>query len=127
MNTDPIADFLTRMRNAVKAKHSEVAIPHSKMKEAIAKILADNKFVKAYRSADNDGKKTLYVEFLPEKTRLNLKRISKPGQRIYKALPEIRRVRNGYGIGIYSTNTGIMTDKEARKQKCGGELICEIY
>ncbi len=122
--TDPIADFLTRIRNAQMASNATVQIPHSNEKEAIANVMLKNKFLKSV-SVDTSGKfKQLALE-LPER-KLSLKRVSKPGQRIYSAAADIRKVENGFGIVVVSTSKGLMTGYEARQQEVGGELLCEI-
>lgn len=128
MHTDPISDLLTRVRNAIKAQHKTVEVPHSNIKQHIAEILVQNQMVKSCNVQENDKKqKQLLIELLPERKQITLKRVSKPGQRIYKQWKDIRNVKSGYGIGIYSTTKGIMTDKEAKSEHCGGELLCEVY
>lgn len=128
MNTDPIADYLTRIRNAARAKHSQTIIPYSKIKEGITKVLQTRKFVGKYEVKENGKFKELVVEIKPwVKEPLSLKRISKPGQRIYLKSSEIKAVKNGLGIVVLSTPKGIMTGEEARKNKLGGEVLCEAY
>ncbi len=122
--TDPIADFLTRIRNAQMARQSEVVLPYSKEKEQIAKVMKKNEFLKTVKK-DESGKFSLLVLELPEK-RLSLKRISKPGQRIYIKSNDIRKTLNGFGISIVSTPKGIMTGYEARSKNVGGEFLCEV-
>ena len=123
---DPIADFLTRIRNAQMAGQSEVAVPYSKLKEQMAQVMLKNKFLEAVTTAEVEGKnfKNLVLT-LPAKT-LTLKRVSKPGQRIYVGSQEIRRVLNGLGIAIVSTSKGVITGYEARTLGVGGELLCEV-
>ena len=124
---DPIADFLTRIRNAQMAKKSVVSVPHSKIKEEIAKVMLRNGFLKAVSVEPVEGKKVHknLVLTLPDKV-LTLKRISKPGQRIYLGHDKIRKVLNGLGIAIVSTSKGVITGYEARALKVGGEVLCEI-
>lgn len=131
--TDPIADYLTRIRNAQMAGHRIVEIPASKMKKGITEILYDQGYILKYKFVDDEGKQGLIKIALKydSKTKLpvikNLKRISKPGLRQYTAGKEAPRVINGLGIAIVSTSKGMMTDKRARKENIGGELICSIY
>ena len=130
--TDPIADMLTRIRNANTAKHDTVNIPLSKMKLAIAGILLDEGYIKAYDIVDNgnfkDIKITLkYGKDKNEKIISGLQRISKPGLRVYANKEELPRVLGGLGIAIVSTNKGIVTDKEARKLGVGGEVLAFIW
>ncbi len=121
---DPIADFLTRIRNAQMAGQDRVSIPFSTKKEAIAQVMLKNKFL-AGVSTDDTGKfKELVVE-LPEKV-LTLKRVSKSGQRIYRGNQDIRKVLNGLGIAVVSTSQGVMTGYEAKSKGIGGEILCEI-
>ena len=129
---DPIADMLTRIRNAQTAKHDTVDVPSSKMKLAIAEILAKEGYIRKYEMVDNgafqDIRITLkYGADKNEKIITGLKRISKPGLRIYAGVDELPRVLGGLGIAIVSTNLGVMTDKEARKAKVGGEVLAYIW
>ena len=123
---DPIADFLTRIRNAQMAGKTEVEVPYSKLKEQMARVMMKNKFLVSIDVKDVEGKvfKNLVLG-LPETT-LTLKRVSKPGQRIYLGSQEIRRVLNGLGIAIVSTSKGVITGYEARALGVGGELLCEV-
>ena len=129
--TDPISDFLTRIRNASKAALVECAAPHSNAKAGIARILKDEGYVRdCSEGVDADGHKTIvvtlkYVESTPAIS--NLRRISTPGCRLYYGYREIPRVLNGLGISILSTSKGLMKDQDARRQKLGGELICSIW
>jgi ribosomal protein S8 len=128
--TDPIADMLTRIRNANQERHATVDIPYSKTKKAIADILLNEGFVKAVDVLEEGTHKTIRVTLKYEnKTRVlqGLKRISKPGLRIYANVEELPRVLNGLGIAIISTSKGIMTDKEARKQNVAGEVMAYIW
>ena len=123
---DPIADFLTRIRNAQMAGCSEVSVPYSKLKEQMAQVMLKNKFLQAVTTADVEGTKFKnLVLTLPAKT-LTLKRVSKPGQRIYAGSGDIRRVLNGLGIAIVSTSKGVITGYEARALGIGGEILCEV-
>ena len=121
---DPIADFLTRIRNAQGARRSQVFIPYSKVKHEIAKVMEKNKFLTGI-SKDESGKFPMLVLDLPTRS-LTLKRVSKCGQRIYVKSDDIRKVLNGFGIAVVSTSEGIMTGYEARSRHLGGELLCEI-
>ncbi len=129
--TDPISDFLTRLRNASKAKLAETSSPHSKLREAIAAILKAEGYVADYRSGtDEAGHKTLvvalkYVDGAPAIT--GLTRESSPGRRLYFGYTEIPRVLNGLGISIISTSKGLMKDADCRRNKAGGELICNVW
>jgi len=128
--SDPIADMLTRIRNAVKAEHLKVDIPSSKIKVAIAKILKDEGFVKNYKIIEDNKQKVLriYLKYSEENQPaiLDLKRISKPGRRVYSKAEELRPVYNNIGIWILSTPKGVITNKAAKKLNVGGEVICEI-
>ena len=129
--TDPIADMLTRVRNALTIKKSEVVIPASKTKTAIAEILFNEGFIEKYELIDDGNYKSIKVtlKYGPngEKVIQGLKRISKPGLRVYAESQDIPRVLNGLGIAIVSTNKGIMTDKEARNQNIGGEVLAFVW
>ena len=130
--TDPIADMLTRIRNANTAKHDTVDVPSSKMKLAIAKILLDEGYIKSYELVENgkfnDIRITLkYGKDKNEKIITGLKRISKPGLRVYANKEELPKVLNGLGIAIISTNQGVVTDKEARKLNVGGEVLAFVW
>ncbi len=129
--TDPISDFLTRLRNASKAGLAECAIPHSNLKESLANILKSEGFISGVATgADERGHKTVvvkmkYVDTAPVIT--GLKRSSTPGRRIYTGYSEIPRVLNGLGISIISTSKGLMKDQDARRNKLGGELVCTVW
>ncbi len=127
MNTDPIADLLTRIRNAVKAHHEKVRVPHSKVKESITKAISEKGFIGDYRTIEEDGFKYLEILLKEDRQDLVLNRKSKPGQRIYVKKEDLKLVKSGLGILIISTSKGVMTNVEAYKQNLGGELICEIY
>ncbi|MCH8549275.1 MAG: 30S ribosomal protein S8 [Balneolaceae bacterium] len=129
--TDPISDFLTRIRNAQGAGHRRVDIPASKMKRAMTQILLDKGYIQNFLDID-DGKQGLIRIFLKydhygTPVIKKLDRVSKPGLRKYCSSEEVPRVLNGYGIAILTTSKGVMTDKEARKLKVGGEIICYVY
>ena len=126
--TDPIADMLTRIRNANQMRNKEVAMPTSKMKVEIAKLLDSEGFIAGYTVKDNTLTLTLkYSNNKKERVITGLKRISKPGLRVYVEKENLPKVLNGYGIAIISTSKGIMTDKEARKQNIGGEVMAYIW
>lgn len=128
--TDTIADFLTRIRNAVMAKHRIVEVPTSKMKKEIVKILFDKGYILSYKFDDDNRSIKIALKYNPE-TKLaaiqNITRISTPGLRKYAGSKTMPRVLNGLGIAIVSTSKGVMTDKEARLQNIGGEVICYVY
>ena len=130
--TDTIADMLTRIRNANGMRYEEVSVPSSNIKKEIARILKEEGFIKDYKvnSEENtQGTITLYLKYTDKKERVitGLKRISKPGLRVYVKNDEIPKVLNGLGIAIISTSKGIMTDKEARKENIGGEVLAYIW
>ena len=129
--TDSIADMLTRIRNANSAKHDSVKIPASNTKKAIARILVDEGYVKSYKVVD-DGKQgviEIALKFGPNKSQVltGLRRVSKPGLRIYTNCEEMPKVMRGLGVAILSTSKGIMTDKDARKANIGGEVLAFIW
>ena len=131
-HSDPIADMLTRIRNANTAKHDTVDIPASKMKEAIAKILLDEGYIKAYEITENGATKTMtvtlkYGKDKNEKTISGIKRISKPGLRVYANTENMPKVLGGLGIAIISTNKGVVTDKVARELNVGGEVLAFVW
>jgi len=130
--TDPIADMLTRIRNANTSKHDTVDVPSSKMKVSIADILVKEGFIEKYELVDNKGFKDIHITLKygknkNEKIISGLKRISKPGLRVYAGKDELPRVLGGLGIAIISTNQGVITDKEARKLHVGGEVLAYIW
>ena len=129
--TDPIADMLTRIRNANSAKHDTVSVPASNMKKAIAQILLDEGYIKSYKVVE-DGKQgviEIALKYGPNKsaTILGLRRVSKPGLRIYTDCENMPKVMKGLGIAILSTSKGVMTDKDARKANVGGEVLAFIW
>jgi len=128
--TDPIADFLTRIRNAARAKKVRVQIPSSKLKVNLAEILKTHGYIIDYEILDDNKQKKInmvlkYKNGIPAIT--GLKRISKPGLRVYKSADQLPRVLNGLGTAVISTPEGLLTDKEARKQLIGGEIVCYIW
>lgn len=130
--SDPIADMLTRIRNANSARHNTVDIPSSRVKEAITKILVDEGFIKGYEIVGDTVKKNIritlkYGRDKNEKVISGIKRISKPGLRVYAGASDIPRVLNGLGLAIVSTNQGIVTDRQARAKGVGGEVIAYIW
>ena len=129
--TDTIADMLTRIRNANQMRYEEVEVPASKIKEEIARILKDEGFINDYKVNSEDSKKNivLTLKYTDKKERVitGLKRISKPGLRVYAKNDEVPKVLNGLGIAIISTSKGIMTDKQARKENIGGEVLAYIW
>jgi len=127
MVTDPIADLLTRIRNAVKAKHTKTTVTYSKLKLSILEVLKKKKFILDYAVVKPDKFEEIEVQLNPDFESLNLKRISKPGQRIYMKHAQLKTVLNGYGIGVVSTPKGVMTTSEAKKMGVGGELLCEVW
>ena len=129
--TDPIADLLTRIRNAVTAHHDRVDVPASKIKVAIVRILKDEGFIKNFK-VSKDNKQGMIRIFLKYSERnvpvINgLKRISRPGRRVYEGADDITPVLSGLGMAIVTTSAGVMTDKEARRQNVGGEMLCQIW
>ena len=132
MTTDPIADMLTRIRNASRAKHARVDLPSSKLKVEVARILKDEGYLASYKVVDDTKvKKTLrvYLRYTSDRRSVisNLKRISRPGCRRYVGKTDIRPVVGGMGIAILSTPRGLMTGQAARKEGVGGELLCEVW
>ena len=130
--TDPIADMLTRIRNGVQARHESVVVPASKMKLEIAKILKEEGYITSYSvEGDTVANKTINIvlKYGPNKEKVisGIKRVSKPGLRMYAPADELPRVLKGLGIAIVSTSGGIMTDKEARKAGLGGEVLCFVW
>jgi small subunit ribosomal protein S8 len=132
VTTDPIADFLTRIRNAIKARHRVVEIPASNIKKAITQVLYDKGFIQSYKFEQEGPQGTIKIALKYNPTTrqsaiVELKRVSKPGLRKYSGNDELPRVLNGLGIAIISTSKGVMTDKEARTLKVGGEVLCYVY
>ncbi|MGB7729498.1 MAG: 30S ribosomal protein S8 [Candidatus Acidiferrum sp.] len=132
MQTDPIADFLTRVRNAAAAKHQRVDIPVSKLKTEIARILKEEGYISTYKMVEeNKARKTLriFLKYTADRRSVisGVKRISRPGQRNYRGAMEIKPVVGGLGISILTTPKGLMTGRAARKANIGGELLCEVW
>jgi small subunit ribosomal protein S8 len=130
--TDPIGDMLTRIRNASSARHEKVLVPTSRLKARIAEVLKEEGFIKDFvmhKDESKQGAITILLKYTPEREPAisDIKRVSKPGLRRYVDTGSIPRVLNGMGIAILSTSKGLMVDREARKQKVGGELICTVW
>ena len=131
--TDPIADMLTRIRNANIAMHDEVRMPSSKLKEALAGVLEREGYIEGFSVDDNPGKpgRTLLVtmKYSPERARTisGLRRVSKPGLRVYSKSTEVPRVLGGLGVAVLSTSQGLLSDREARKRNVGGEILCFVW
>ena len=129
--TDPIADMLTRLRNAAQARHSSVDMPFSKMKLAIAKIMDEEGYIAGFEVVDDDRRKLLRLHLKYDQDRQpvvnGVRRLSRPGLRVYAGMHDIPRVRGGVGTVVVSTNRGVMTGREARRRHLGGELIAEIW
>lgn len=132
MTTDPIADFLTRVRNAIKANHKVVEVPASNLKKELTKILFEKGYILNYKFEDDDkqGKIKIALKYHPvtkSSAIKSLERISRPGLRKYSDAEQLPKVINGLGIAILSTSKGVITDKEARKMNVGGEVLCYVY
>ena len=131
MQTDPIADFLTRIRNAAAAKHQRVDVPVSKLKTEIARILKEEGYISNFKATEEEGHKILrvYLKYANNNEAVisNVNRVSRPGCRVYVRRTEIPRVLGGMGINILTTPRGVMTGRQARKQGLGGELLCEVW
>ena len=128
--TDPIADYLTRVRNAIQARHKKVDIPASKLKREVTKLLLEYRYITDYTDVSDDKQGTLRIslKYSEDQPAISgLKRISKPGIRVYAGADELPRVLNGLGIAIISTSRGLMTDKRARKERVGGEVLCYVW
>lgn len=130
VSTDPIADMLTRIRNAINVRKTEITVPHSKIKESIAQLLVDNRYLEKIDVISDDKFKKLQItinssDSNPKITEIN--RVSTPGRRLYVKYDNIPRVKNGRGIVVLSTSKGMMTGQEATKNHMGGELICKVY
>jgi small subunit ribosomal protein S8 len=129
--TDPVADMLTRIRNANQALHESVAMPSSKLKVEIAKILADEGYIDGYEEAAEGVHKTLSLKlkYGSDRSRVitGLRRISKPGSRLYAGADELPRTQGGLGVTIVSTSQGLLADRDARRRRLGGEILCEVW
>jgi len=130
MVLDPVGDYLIRIKNAVACKHDDVMIPYSKLKEAISKILLDCRLIAAYQVVGNVPKKHIKIDLKYQSSKScisDLKRISKPGRRVYVGHEEIPRIQRGFGVAVLSTPKGVLSDKDAREQHLGGELLLAIW
>ena len=130
--TDPVADLLSRIRTAYMAKHDRLDVPLSKVKLEVCRILKEQGYVESFELLDSDSVKRqvrIYLRYAPNGEPLirSIKRISKPGRRVYKGAEEIRPVLNGLGVGIISTSQGLLTDSQARQRRVGGEVLCEVW
>ncbi|BDD03008.1 30S ribosomal protein S8 [Aureibacter tunicatorum] len=130
--TDPIADYLTRLRNAIKAKHRIVEVPASKLKQEITKVLFDKGYIQSYKFVEAEPQGTIKIALkydpVSKKSAItDLTRVSKPGLRQYADVDNLPRVLNGLGVAILSTSKGVLTDKEARTENVGGEVLCHVY
>ena len=131
--TDPIADMLTRIRNANVAFHDDVAMPSSKLKEAVARILEKEGYITGYEIDESPGRPgkrlTIRMKYTNDRRRTisGLQRVSRPGLRVYKKAEQVPRVLGGMGIAILSTNQGLLTDREARERNVGGEVLCQVW
>ncbi len=131
--TDPIADMLTRIRNANIAMHDDVRMPSSKLKESLAGVLKKEGYIEAFDVEENVGKpgRTLHVrmKYSPERARTisGIRRVSKPGLRVYSGSSDVPRVLGGLGVAVLSTSQGLLTDREARKRRVGGEILCFVW
>ena len=129
--SDPVADFLTCIRNAIGAKHRRLDVPSSRMKTALAKVLLRERFINNFKTIEDtkQGVLRIYLKYTNDETSVitNLKRVSKPGRRVYVGKERIPRVMGGLGVSVVSTSRGLMTDREARDAGLGGELICQVW
>lgn len=126
MMTDPIADMLTRIRNAAAVNHAKVDIPASKMKANICKVLKEEGFIKGFKIVANDNKINIRVA-LKDEAIVGLQRVSKPGLRIYKGYQDMPRVLSGLGVSIVSTSAGVVSSRKAKAMKLGGEVLCNVW
>jgi small subunit ribosomal protein S8 len=132
MQTDPISDMLTRIRNAAKARHARVELPASKLKIEIARVLKEEGFISTYKVVDESKTRKalrVFLKYTPDRRSVisDVRRVSKPGSRRYLGVQEIRGVFGGLGVSILSTPRGVMTGRAARKQRLGGEVLCEVW
>jgi small subunit ribosomal protein S8 len=129
--TDPVADFLTRIRNSIRARHQKLDVPASKLKAEIARILKEEGYIANYKATEEDGHKIIrvYLKYTASNEAVirDLCRVSRPGCRVYVARDEIRRVQGGLGICILTTPKGVMTGRQARREGVGGEILCEVW
>ena len=129
--TDPVADFLTRIRNAMRSRHQKLDVPASKLKAEIARILKEEGYISNYKPTEEQGMKVIrvYLKYDTQNQSVirDLQRVSRPGCRVYLGKDEIRRVQGGLGISIMTTPKGVMTGRQARREGVGGELLCEVW
>lgn len=129
--TDPVADFLTRIRNAMRSRHQKLDVPASRLKSEIARILKEEGYIANFKPTEEGGQKVIrvYLKYGPNNEAVirDLKRISRPGCRVYLGRDEIRRVQGGLGISIMTTPKGVMTGRQARREGVGGEILCEVW
>ena len=129
--TDPVADFLTRIRNAMRSRHQKLDVPASKLKAEIARILKEEGYIANYKPTEEAGRNVIrvYLKYGAnnESVIRDLKRVSRPGCRVYQGKDDIRRVQGGLGIAILTTPKGVMTGRQARREGVGGELLCEVW
>jgi small subunit ribosomal protein S8 len=129
--TDPVADFLTRIRNSIRARHQKLDVPASKLKSEIARILKEEGYIANFKPTEENGQKVIrvYLKYGPnnEAAIRDLQRVSRPGCRVYLGRDEIRRVQGGLGISIMTTPKGVMTGRQARREGVGGEILCEVW
>ncbi len=129
--TDPIADMLTRIRNALMVERAEVDVPFSKMKEGIAAVMVKEGYLRTYKKMDDScqGTLRLYLKYGPEGQKVvhEIRRTSKPGLRVYSPVEDLGRVRDGIGIAIVSTSKGVLSDRDCRAERVGGEVLCSIW
>lgn len=131
MMTDPIADMLTRIRNSIAVGHEQVEMPLSKLREGIAKILVVEGYIDRYETAGEGVQQNLilFLRYGPRRSPViaGLRRVSRPGHRVYRQASEIPRVQGGLGVAVVSTSQGLLADREARRQRLGGEILCEVW
>ena len=129
--TDPVADFLTRFRNSMRARHQKLDVPASRLKAEIARILKEEGYIANFKATEEDGRKVLrvYLKYGPNNEAVirDVRRVSRPGCRVYLGRDEIRRVQGGLGISIMTTPKGVMTGRQARREGVGGEILCEVW
>ena len=129
--TDPVADFLTRIRNSIRARHQKLDVPASRLKAEIARILKEEGYIANYKPTEENGRKVLrvYLKYGPNNELVirDLQRVSRPGCRVYLGRDQIRRVQGGLGISIMTTPKGVMTGRQARREGVGGEILCEVW
>ena len=131
MHTDPIADLLTRIRNGVAVEMPSIDVPYSRIKHEICKVMVEEGFLVQFEVIAGEPRRTLRIQlkYGPDGERViqSIRRISKPGCRVYRSVDELRRVMGGFGINVLSTSRGVMSDRAARVRRMGGEVLCEIY